>query len=141
MMLRTIGGLLSPVDNVGFQHLSGPLKIGSIYYQFFEQPEGWRMVLWFSVVLNVNLALMNLIPFPVLDGGHIVMGLVEMVRRRPIVQMRWLEALQTACALMLFGFMAYVSWFDAWDLAGGKGETEVKFADIRFNPPAAAAPR
>ncbi len=35
------------------------------------------MALWFSVVLNVNLALLNLLPIPVLDGGHIMLALVE----------------------------------------------------------------
>ena len=140
MMFRTIKGLLTPGDNVGFQHLSGPLKIGSIYFNLFKEEDGWRTVLWFSVVLNVNLALLNLIPFPVLDGGHIVMGFAEMIRRRPILHMKWLEIFQTACALLLFSFMIYVSWFDGWDLVGnGKKEdpfAKVKFEDIKFNAPA-----
>jgi len=135
MMARTLSGLFTAGDNVSLEHLSGPLKIGSIYYNLFKENDGWRMVLWFSVILNVNLALMNLIPFPVLDGGHIVMGIAEMIRRRPIVQMKWLEILQTACALMLFGFMIYVTWFDAWDLAGNgkKSKSEPKWEEIQFN--------
>jgi regulator of sigma E protease len=35
-------------------------------------------------MLNVNLALLNLLPFPVLDGGHITMALLEWVRRKPL---------------------------------------------------------
>ncbi|MBL9114352.1 MAG: RIP metalloprotease RseP [Verrucomicrobiaceae bacterium] len=141
MMFRTITGLLTPGDSVSFQHLSGPVKIGSIYYQLFQEPQGWRMVLWFCVVLNVNLALLNLIPFPVLDGGHIVMGFIEMIRRRPTVQVRALEIFQTACALLLFSFIIYVTWFDTWDLLGnGKGGEKDPFAnvkseDIKFLPP------
>ena len=53
------------------------------YKNFFESENGWRRVLWFSVVLNVNLALLNLLPFPVLDGGHHAV-LIEVVRRRPV---------------------------------------------------------
>ncbi len=138
MMFRTLAGLVNPADNVSLQHLSGPVKIFSIYYQLFQQHDGWRTVLWFSVVLNMNLALLNLMPFPVLDGGHIVMGFVEMIRRRPIMHMKWLEIFQTACALMLFSFMIYVTWFDSWDLLGNGKKADpsanVKDADIKFNP-------
>ena len=138
MMFRTIKGLVTPGDSIGFEHLSGPVKIFNIYYTLFQEENGWRMVLWFSVVLNVNLAIMNLIPFPVLDGGHIVMGIAEMIRRRPILHMKWLEVFQTACALMLFGFIFYVTWFDSWDLLGnGKKDpnANVKYEDIQFLPP------
>jgi Zn-dependent protease len=41
------------------------------------------MALWFSVIFNVNLALINLLPIPVLDGGHIMLALIETVRRKP----------------------------------------------------------
>lgn len=139
MMFRTIKGLLTPGDSVGFEHLSGPVKIFNIYYNLFQEENGWRTVLWFSVVLNVNLALLNLIPFPVLDGGHIVMGFAEMIRRRPIMQMKWLEIFQTACALLLFGFIIFVTWFDSWDLLGnGKKKDKfenVKYEEIQFLPP------
>jgi leader peptidase (prepilin peptidase)/N-methyltransferase len=46
----------------------------------FQSDDGWRQVLWFSVILNVNLALLNLLPLPVLDGGHITLSLIEAVR-------------------------------------------------------------
>lgn len=139
MMLRTIGSLVTPGSDVAFQHLSGPVKIGSIYYRLFEQPEGWRLVLWFSVILNVNLALLNLLPFPVLDGGHITMALVEMIRRKPVLHLKALEIFQTACALLLMGFMVYVTWFDTWDLLGNgkKSDEGVRIKDIKFAPAAA----
>lgn len=139
MMFRTIKGLVTPGDSIGFEHLSGPVKIFNIYYTLFQEENGWRMVLWFSVVLNVNLAIMNLIPFPVLDGGHIVMGISEMIRRRPVLSMKWLEIFQTACALLLFGFIFYVTWFDSWDLLGNGAKkdpfADVKYEDIQFLPP------
>jgi regulator of sigma E protease len=136
MMVRTIGGLVTPGSDISFQHLSGPVKIFNLYYRLFEQPDGWRLVLWFSVILNVNLALLNLLPFPVLDGGHITMALIEIIRRRPVLNLKALEIFQTACALTLFGFMIYVTWFDSWDLVGGKKDVseEVKIEDIKFAP-------
>jgi regulator of sigma E protease len=72
------------------------------------------MVLWFSVVLNVNLALLNMLPFPVLDGGHILLALIEAVRRRP-VSAKILQVLQTACAVVLIGFMVFLAFYDTGD--------------------------
>ncbi len=54
------------------------------YYRLFDSDFGWQLALWFSVVFNVNLALINLLPIPILDGGHIVLALIEGIRRRPI---------------------------------------------------------
>ncbi len=90
------------------------------YYMMFESKEGWRLALWFSVVLNVNLALLNLLPIPVLDGGHITLALVEGVRRRP-VNVRLLEIVQTACAVLIIGFMLFIMFFDVQDWIGQKG--------------------
>jgi len=78
-------------------------------------PDGWRWALAFSVFFNVNLALLNLLPFPVLDGGHIVLAFIEGIRRKP-VNIKVLEFVQTACALLLFGFILFVTFFDVLDL-------------------------
>ena len=69
----------------------------------------------FSVFFNVNLALLNMLPLPVLDGGHITLALIETVRRKP-VNARLIEIVNTACALVLIGFMLYVTFFDIGDL-------------------------
>jgi regulator of sigma E protease len=135
MMFRTVKGLVTHGSSIGVQQLSGPLRIGSIYFRLFELSEGWRLVLWFSVILNVNLAIINLFPFPVLDGGHIVMGFLEMIRRRPLMNLKVLEFIQTACALLLFGFMLYVTWFDSFDMFGGKGKDQSD-AKLEFAAPA-----
>jgi regulator of sigma E protease len=72
------------------------------------------LVLWYSVLINVNLAMLNMLPFPVLDGGHIALALIEAVRRRP-VSARVLQHLQTACAVLLIGFMLFLAFFDTGD--------------------------
>jgi regulator of sigma E protease len=120
-IFNTVGAIASPKSDVKLQHMSGPVMMLRVYYVMFENNQGWRMALWFSVVLNVNLALLNLLPIPVLDGGHIVLAIVEAVRRRP-VNMRVLEVVQTACALLIIGFMVYIAFFDVQDLFGGKRE-------------------
>ena len=118
-IFNTIGAVASPRSDVRLQHMSGPVMMLRVYYVMFENREGWRMALWFSVVLNVNLALLNLLPIPVLDGGHILLALVEAIRRRP-VNMRVLEVVQTACAVLIIGFMVYIAFFDVQDLFGSK---------------------
>lgn len=114
-----IGALISPKSDVKAQHFSGPVGIMKVYYQLFDAEQGWRLAIAFSVFFNVNLALLNMLPFPVLDGGHIVLAGVEAVRRKP-VNVRLLEAVQTACAVVLIGFMLYVTFFDVGDFFKGR---------------------
>src|SRR2546422_582529 len=113
--LKTIGAVASPKSDVKLQHLSGPVGIGRIYYLLFQSERGWQLALWFSVILNVNLAILNMLPIPVLDGGHILLAIIESVRRKP-VNMRVLEVVQTSCAAVIIGYMLYITFFDVQDL-------------------------
>jgi regulator of sigma E protease len=113
--LKTIGAVASPKSDVKLQHLSGPVGIWNIYIKLFEAEGGWKLALWFSVILNVNLAILNMLPIPVLDGGHIVLAIIESIRRRP-VNMRVLEVVQTGCAVVIIGYMLYITFFDVQDL-------------------------
>jgi regulator of sigma E protease len=119
-VVNTLGAIASPKSDVRLQHMSGPVMMLRVYYLMFENRDGWLMALWFSVILNVNLALLNLIPMPVLDGGHIALAIVEALRRRP-VNARVLEIVQTACAVLIIGFMVYIAFFDVQDLFGRAG--------------------
>jgi regulator of sigma E protease len=113
-IFATVGAVFSSKSDVGIQQLGGAVMIIRVYKNFFESENGWRRVLWFSVVLNVNLALLNLLPFPVLDGGHITLAIVEAIRRRP-VSARLLNYLQSACAAVLIGFMLFIAFYDTGD--------------------------
>src|SRR5213596_1934382 len=113
--LKTIGAVASPKSDVKLQHLSGPIGIGNLLYRLFGSEYGWRLALWFSVILNVNLAIINMVPLPVLDGGQGIMALIESVRRKP-VNMRVLEVIQTSCAVLIIGYMLYITFFDVQDL-------------------------
>jgi regulator of sigma E protease len=114
-IFRMVGALLSPKSDVKAAHFSGPVGIMRLYYQVFETSYGWQLALSLSVLINVNLAILNLLPFPVLDGGHIVLAIIEGIRRKPI-NVGVLEAVQTACAVLLIGFMLYVTFFDVGDI-------------------------
>ncbi|MES2309030.1 MAG: RIP metalloprotease RseP, partial [Verrucomicrobiota bacterium] len=75
-MVNMFGALLSRKSDIGLQHMSGPVGIMRLYYLLFQSEHGWKYALWFSVVLNVNLGVMNMLPMPVLDGGHITIALL-----------------------------------------------------------------
>lgn len=124
-MWDTINAVAFSHSGIGLQHLSGPVGIMHVYYILFEREQGWLLAIWFSVVLNINLALLNLLPIPVLDGGHITLAIIEGIRRRPI-NVRVLEVIQNLCALTIIGFMLYVTFFDVIDI-GGKGGGGLKF--------------
>ncbi|NIP94598.1 MAG: site-2 protease family protein, partial [Akkermansiaceae bacterium] len=78
MMGVTIAKIVSPKSDVGVQHLAGPVGIGGIMFDMLRTPNGWKRLLWFMVLFNVNLAILNMLPLPVLDGGHIVLSIGEM---------------------------------------------------------------
>ncbi len=114
-MGNTLSALFSPKSAIKAEHLSGPVGIISSYLLMLMGPDGWRYVLWFSVFLNVNLAVLNLLPFPVLDGGHILLSLIEWVRRRPL-NVRVVEVMQTGFAMLLIGLMLFLTFNDVLDV-------------------------
>ena len=110
---HTFGALFSKSE-IGVQQLGGAVMIIRVYANLFQDEDGWRRVLWFSVILNVNLAMLNMLPLPVLDGGHITLSLIEWIRRRP-VHAKILEWIQTGFAALLITFMVYIMFFDTGD--------------------------
>lgn len=137
-MTGTLGALFARKSDIKAQHLSGPVGILRVYYILFQSKQGWRLAVWFSVVLNVNLAILNMLPIPVLDGGHIMLALLEGARRKP-VNMRVLNIIQSACAILIIGYMLYVTFYDVQDLPF-KREKENKEL-MKFAPKSPAAPR
>ena len=136
-MASTLGAVLSRKSDIGLQHLSGPVGIVRIYYRLFESEQGWRLAIWFSVVLNINLALLNMLPIPVLDGGHITLAIIEGIRRRP-VNVKIIGFIQTGCAVLIIGYMLFITFFDAQDWRPWKRQP--KQPEIRFKAPDSPIP-
>jgi regulator of sigma E protease len=90
--------------------MSGPVGIIQINYLMIRH-RGLRQGLFFVVFVCFSLALINLLPIPVLDGGHILFALFELVVRRRI-PCRLAYALQMVFAALLITFMLYVTFFD-----------------------------
>lgn len=84
------------------KNLGGPISIVAIVAH--QAAEGLVSVLITAAFISVNLGLLNLLPIPILDGGHIVFLGIEAVRRRPVPE-RW-QALATRIGLgLLIGLM------------------------------------
>jgi regulator of sigma E protease len=106
----TIGALIhSRETGVGAKDLSGPVGILAVLASAVNSD--YRLALSFLVLLNINLAIINLLPIPVLDGGHILMAIIEKIRRRPL-SIKFVEYTTTGFAVLLISFMLYVTFFD-----------------------------
>ena len=106
---RTLGALLSPSSDIGPSKLSGPIGIARALHQQAQ----WdiRRALWFVILVNVNLAIFNLLPIPVLDGGQILFATIGRIRRRELPA-NFIMATQSAFFVILMSLIVYVSFFD-----------------------------
>lgn len=108
--IDTFGALFhSKETGVSVKDLSGPPGILAMLAA--QVNTDFRLAMSFLVLLNINLAILNMLPIPVLDGGHILMAIVEKVRRRPL-SVRFVEYTTTAFAVLLISFMLFVSFND-----------------------------
>ncbi len=113
MMVVTIDALVSKDSNIGPQHLSGPVGIGKVKYHILHSEYPIRHMLYFWVLFNVNLAIFNLLPFPVLDGGHITMAIMEAIRKKPF-NTKALEVIQSSFVALLLMMFIYVTMKDSF---------------------------
>jgi regulator of sigma E protease len=64
------------------QELGGPLKIGQVSGQ--QASLGWLPFFWLMTIISINLGFINLLPIPLLDGGHLLFYTIEGIRRKPL---------------------------------------------------------
>jgi regulator of sigma E protease len=106
----TISAIIhSKQTGVQAKDLSGPP--GILAMLAIEVKTDYRLALKFMVLLNVSLAILNLLPLPVLDGGHVFLAVIELLRGRP-VSARLQESVTMLFAVLLISFMVYVSYND-----------------------------
>lgn len=114
MTVRTFSSLLNRHSDVGISKLSGPIGIARIFHMTAQADI--RLVLWFTILVNVNLAIFNLLPLPVLDGGHMLFATIGKLRGRSLPP-GFIQAVQSAFVVLLLGMMLYVSFFDVRRIA------------------------
>ena len=108
-MRRTLYALVHKDSNVAVKNMSGPAGIVHGLKRMAEV--GFVDLLWMLALINVNLAIFNLLPIPVLDGGHIFFATVSKVIGRPLPR-RLMENVQGAFMIFLLSFVVYVTFFD-----------------------------
>lgn len=80
-IFKTLGQLISGQRSI--KELGGPIKIAKYSGKTVEL--GLNMIIWFTAMISINLGVMNLLPVPVLDGGHLFFYTIEALRRgKPI---------------------------------------------------------
>lgn len=89
--------------------VGGPVAIITSYVGLIRA--SFMLAVWFTAFLNVNLAIINLLPLPVLDGGHIVFSLWEWVFRKPIPA-RLINLLVNVFAVLLIAIFLLLSFRD-----------------------------
>jgi regulator of sigma E protease len=109
LTFKTLGSLFSRTSNISAEHLMGPAGIVKTLYSSAKTSFAW--LLWLVVLININLAILNLLPFPVLDGGLIAIALLEKITGWKCID-KVLSKVQAICFAMLIGFIAYVTFFD-----------------------------
>jgi regulator of sigma E protease len=108
-MRQTLYALLHRDSDVKVRNMSGP--VGIVHGLSTMARYGWVDLIWFLALINVNLALFNLLPIPVLDGGHMLFATIAKLIGRPLPR-KLMERVQFAFVLLLLAFVAYVSFFD-----------------------------
>lgn len=106
--IQTLKGLFA--NKVRAQDMSGPVGIFQMTYIKVKN-ESFRGGLSFIIMISFSLAFFNLLPLPVLDGGHIVFSLIELVTRKQLPT-KLIVILQNAFAIFLIGFALYVTFYD-----------------------------
>jgi regulator of sigma E protease len=104
-VINTISGIAQRKVSAD-KNLGGPLTILKTTALVSEL--GFGMTLYFLAILSVNLAILNVLPIPVLDGGHLFFLGVEAVRRRPVSDNIQIAA-QYVGLLLLLALMVYVT--------------------------------
>ncbi len=106
---RTLGSLLNPRSDIGLSKMAGPVGIVHMFTSAAES--GIRIVILFTILVNVNLAIFNLLPMPVLDGGQMVFATIGRLRGRAL-PMNFIVAAQSVFLVLIFSMILYMSYSD-----------------------------
>ena len=113
LTLRMLGKMLT--GDASVKNLSGPISIAQ--YAGQSAQNGIAAFLWFLGIVSVSLGVLNLLPVPLLDGGHLLYYLVEFVKGNSVSESVQLIGQQIGLAL-LFGLMILVFYNDIMRLFG-----------------------
>lgn len=102
-ILQTLGGLVT--GRISPKALGGPIKIFEISYVTADR--NFIHFLYFLGILSINLAILNVLPIPLLDGGHLLFILIETIKGKPLSE-RTMAGFQWAGLLFLLMLLVFV---------------------------------
>ena len=106
----TIVGLYKMiVGDISSKNIGGPLTIAKISGEAAAQ--GASNIIFLIALLSINLGVLNLLPIPILDGGHLLFFLIEGILRKPLGE-RQRELAQQVGLVLLVGVMIFAFWND-----------------------------
>ncbi|HEY1411402.1 MAG TPA: site-2 protease family protein, partial [Rhodopila sp.] len=106
---RTLISLLNPHSDVGLSKMSGVIGIVHIYHD--EAQQGILPIMLLTILINVNLAILNLLPIPVLDGGQMVFATIGWIRGRSL-PVNFIMTTQSVFMVLILLMMVYIGYFD-----------------------------
>jgi regulator of sigma E protease len=112
--LRMLGKMI--IGEVSLKNLSGPITIAD--YAGQSAQIGWISYMAFIALISISLGVLNLLPIPLLDGGHLMYYMLEIVKGSP-VSTRIMEIGQNVGMGLLFMLMAFALYNDITRLVNG----------------------
>lgn len=107
--LTVVGIYKMIVGDISSKNIGGPLTIANISGEAAAQ--GASSVVFLIAILSINLGVLNLLPIPILDGGHLFFFLIEAILRKPLGE-RQRELAQQVGLVLLVGIMIFAFWND-----------------------------
>ncbi|MGA6826036.1 RIP metalloprotease RseP [Nitrospira sp. NS4] len=107
--LTAVGLYKMVVGDISSKNIGGPLTIANISGEAASQ--GASSVVFLIAILSINLGVLNLLPIPILDGGHLLFFLIEGILRKPLGD-RQREIAQQVGLVLLVGVMIFAFWND-----------------------------
>jgi len=95
--------------DVSAKNIGGPITIGVVSHTLAKS--GWSKLFFFLCMLSINLAILNILPIPVLDGGHLFFLIVEKIKGSPVSE-RVLVYSQVVGMVLLISLMIFVTYND-----------------------------